>query len=909
MTQPDPKITIRFSTTAGHPYRVDLAGPSVGDFDGDFTPPYDPATWRAIMCALEPGFTLDDADAATRTALQPLGDLKRLPETVGKALAGALLASPGIARGFGVALSMAEKRRQPLPVEMHFGGGCDHLAAMPWELLHHTGRFLVADTSIALSRYPEGAIPPTEALAELPLRVLLVLSEPLDASPIFPQQARAELLHGLRTLDEAGAVIVDLLRPPTYETLVKATTTGGYHVLVFYGHGAYDPETGGQLLFEDEFGDPAPILATELGAALRNTDLRLVLLGACQSAQISPPPTPAVSPPPELGEGPGEGAITPGEGAAIWTATAPALIRAGVPLAIGMQVSMRVDAALSFIRQFALSLAAGKPVIEAVGDARKPLVRAKYGRAWFIPALYGRPSGDYRLFDPARPLPEDTAGLRAEMKTERAEIARLEQAIAGVGELSQPGEIAHLRAAKARFAQARAELARRTPGGYTQVTSPLYGVPSNPIFVGRTGEMRQVGRALKGGHPVVIWGAGGIGKTALAIEIAHRQSWRFPGGVLWLRCQGGPALDTLLDRIGAFCGLAEVEQIPPEEKEQRVRWALAALQDRCLLVWDNAEDVWPNRAVRRFVEALPDNCQMLLTTREDLEQAIWPTVELEPLPDQAMTALFYRLASTAGVKVGAPADLDLIPPMLGWLQGHPLALALVVPLLKKRGLRRVWADLQKRPLKGIEAAFEVSYSRLTAAQQRLFARLSAFTIPFEWEAAEALLPAEADVDEMLDVLVQRALIHFDGARYAYHALLRQYAYAKLQETEDLRPIHRLAAEHLKALGQKRLRTPDEGLEEVDQWEQAQVWEQFAHSASALVGSLDRQGYWGEIRRRLERARDVIATHLRSQPDLEAQLLSDQATIALKSARWGEAGALWEQALAIYQTAADEKGMA
>ena len=43
MTQPDPKIAIRFSTTAGHTYRVDLTGPSVGDFDGELTPPYDVA--------------------------------------------------------------------------------------------------------------------------------------------------------------------------------------------------------------------------------------------------------------------------------------------------------------------------------------------------------------------------------------------------------------------------------------------------------------------------------------------------------------------------------------------------------------------------------------------------------------------------------------------------------------------------------------------------------------------------------------------------------------------------------------------------------------------------------------------------------------------------------------------------
>jgi hypothetical protein len=137
---------------------------------------------------------------------------------------------------------------------MHFSHGCDHLAAMPWELLRHKGRFPVADTSIALSRYPEGAISPTPALAELPLRVLLVLSDPLGDAPGFPQQTKEGLLHGLRTLDETGAAIVDLLRPPTYDTLVEATSTGGYHVVIFYGHDAYDPEAGGQLLFEDRFG-------------------------------------------------------------------------------------------------------------------------------------------------------------------------------------------------------------------------------------------------------------------------------------------------------------------------------------------------------------------------------------------------------------------------------------------------------------------------------------------------------------------------------------------------------------------------------------------------------------------------------------------------------------------------------
>ncbi len=894
-------LIIRFSTVDDRAYRVDLEGPEVGDRHGEFSPPYDPATWVAILRALEPAFSLEEADEATQAALKPLGDLAGLQHTVGTALADALLADEGARAGFDVALSIAEKARRPLSIEVQFGQGCDSLAAMPWELLRYKDRFLVGDTSVALSRYPAGAIPLTPALTELPLRVLLVLSEPADASPIFPQEARRELVRGLRTLDEVGAVIVDLLRPPTFDTLVEAARNGGYHMLVFYGHGAYGVSgeaPGGHLLFEDECGGGELIQSAHLGAALRNTEVRLILLGACQSAQVG---------------------MDEDAGWDVWSATAPALLRAGVPLAIGMQVSMRVDAALAFIRQFALSLAAGKTVVEAVGDARLPLIRKTYGETWFIPALYGRPSDEYRLFDPGTPLPEDTAVLRAEMKKRRAEIVRLEETIGDLGMLSQPGEIARLRAAKAAFARARSGLARRTPGpsaelrtgGYASVVSPLYGVPSNPVFVGRSGEMREVCQELRGRQPVVIWGAGGIGKTALATEIAHRQGWRFPAGVLWLDCRGGPAFDTLLDRIGAFCGVVDMQKVEPARKEMTVRGALAGLDESCLLVWDNAEDVWDERAVRRFAEALPPNCQALLTTRQDPERATWPTIELRPLLDEAMTTLFYRLASDARVKVGTRADVEAVPHIIGWLEGHPLALMLAVPLIKKRGLKRVWIELQQHPLKGVEAAFELSYARLSDAQRRLFARLSVFTIPFEWETAAALLPDEPGVDDALDVLVNQALINFDGARYAYHSLLRQYAYARLRDLGDSRPVHRLAAEYLgtKLADPERGGTPEEALEAVDQWERAEAWEEFAQRASALVGSLDRLGYWGEIRQRLERALAAVREPAGTLSELEVGLLGDLASITYKSAEWDQAISLWEETVNLYQESGNEEGMA
>jgi tetratricopeptide (TPR) repeat protein len=868
MTQPANTLTIRFSSAGVDAYRLDLAGPHVGEVSGAFTSPFDSATWPAIWRGLQPGAELDAAD---RKILAPLGDRARLPETAGRALAGALLASEPVTNAFATALAVAAAERRPLPVELRFAGGTDAVAALPWELLHHDGRFLVADTSIALTRYPEGALPPTSALAELPLRVLLVLAEPVDAAPILPHQARADLLHGLRSLDEAGAVIVDLLRPPTFQALVEAVRTGGHHLLVFYGHGA-----PGGLLFEDEYGGGTSVKAGELGAALRNTEVRLVLLAAGQSAQPGP---------------------------SIWSAAAPALVHAGVPLAIGLQTSLPVDAALAFIRQFALSLAAGKPVVEAVADGRLPLIRA--GANWFAPALYGRPRSDTRLFDPAQALSADTAALRAEMHAARAEIARLEQTVGQGGVLTAPQEIAALRAARQRFADARAALAWRTPGGSSAATSPLYGVPTNPIFVGRGAELQQVSRGLRTTQPVVVWGVGGIGKTALAAEVARRQSWRFPGGVLWLDCRGGPAWDTLLDRMGSFCGL-DMQQVEPDKKEATVRLALAGLEEGCLLVWDNAEDVWDGQLVRDFVAQLPASCRALITTREDPEQPMWTVTEVARLPDAAMAELLQRLAEAAGVKAAGPADLAAIPLILSWLQGHPLALELVVPLANRRGLARVWQDLQKRPLKGVEAALEASYQRLSEMQKRLFARLSVWSIPFDWPAAEALMPNTRDLDDALDTLVQRALIGFDGAHYSYHPLVRQVAYQKLCAIEESRRVHRLAARWLRGKVDGGRAAPEETLEEVDQWERAEEWEDFVLGAGSLVGNLDRFGYWMEIDDRLERAQRAVAEHLTGQPDLEAQVVYDQAMISFKRSHWDRAISLWQRSWEISKAIGDER---
>jgi hypothetical protein len=819
-----PTLTLRFSRpqAGGDVYDVTLEHPLCGEVSGAFARPFDDATWAAVSLALDPAFDLDDpfqfsADqrAALAARLEPLHPLL---ETVGGALLDALLADEHIGSPWHAALGADADAC--LPVELRLGAGAEPLAALPWETLYdaRARRFLVRDGAIALSRYLAAAAPPGEPLAALPLRVLLVLAEPAGVSPVFPIEEHRALNDGLRSLDQEGAVVVDRLRPPTFEALVQAVTVGGYHVVHFHGHGVYDPADGG--------GRP-PRPPPPRGPPQHKTGVRLAFLSACQSAQsdVRPTATPSL------------------------TAT---LNAAGVPLAVGMQTSVTVAAAVAFARQFYLSLAAGKPAIEAVADARKPLLTAQHRGAWAAPALYGRlrgETGQARLFDLARLGDElaAVAGLRAELQRRRVELAALEAEAPRLGAAHEPGEMARLRAARAAVQATHDALARQTAGRrFAPAASLLYSVPGNPYFVGRADELQAVAHGFKERQRTVVWGTGGIGKTALAIEAVRRQNWRFPGGVLWLGCRGGPAFDTLLNRIGAFCG-ADLSQTPPPERPGRARALLAGLDGDSLLVWDNFEDVEETPGVTELLDRLPPNCKTLHTTRPRPEDDRAWKVQTGPLSGDEMWAIFQMRRRGEGLRI-ALRDLRLLGEMLDFLEGHPLALRWLVPLLLDAPVAEVWDELRREGLEPVRAAFETSFAALDAPLQGLFARLSVFSIPFEAAAAEALAGRRRDLRE----LRRRALVDFDGQRYDYHQLVRQYANDKLRAGGGWAAACRAAAAYLQEKAQAGV-TPDEALEECDLWQRAGEWAAFARRSSDLVGSLDRHGYWPQIAQRLEGA--------------------------------------------------------
>ena len=107
--------------------------------------------------------------------------------------------------------------------------------------------------------------------------------------------------------------------------------------------------------------------------------------------------------------------------------------------------------------------------------------------------------------------------------------------------------------------------------------------PSN-LFVGRAGEIERLEGLLAAGHPVVtLWGAGGIGKTRLAAEVAHRSSRR----VVWVD------LSAVATTGGALSALALALGLSPdpdglERDDVRARRALGSIGP-ALVVLDTVE--------------------------------------------------------------------------------------------------------------------------------------------------------------------------------------------------------------------------------------------------------------------------------------------------------------------------------
>jgi hypothetical protein len=174
-----------------------------------------------------------------------------------------------------------------LTLAMH--GNAAALWRMPWEYIHDGHDFLALHGRFLLSRRPHGLAELDPSPAELPLRILVVISAPEDQRALDSEEEIGAIQQALGEAVQEGRVQVRYQDDATLEAIGQAVRDFRPHVLHYTGHGTYDEDQArSYLALEDEEGRSRLAGIQDLRPhLLDNPDLRLAFLSGCQTAQTS----------------------------------------------------------------------------------------------------------------------------------------------------------------------------------------------------------------------------------------------------------------------------------------------------------------------------------------------------------------------------------------------------------------------------------------------------------------------------------------------------------------------------------------------------------------------------------------------------------------------------------------------
>ncbi|MFE5583670.1 BTAD domain-containing putative transcriptional regulator [Kitasatospora sp. NPDC056531] len=299
------------------------------------------------------------------------------------------------------------------------------------------------------------------------------------------------------------------------------------------------------------------------------------------------------------------------------------------------------------------------------------------------------------------------------------------------------------------------------------------------------------------GQAVVVTslaGIGGVGKTTLAVHVAHRVRAEFPDGQLYvdLRGAGASPADPVVV-LGDFLHALGVTENPDSLEQRAALYRSLLANRRMLILLDNARDA---DQIQPLIPGV-SGCAVLATSRSRL--AGIPGAQLfdveELTPTEAL-ALFSAIVGEQRVAAEPEAAMKVVT-ACGFL---PLAVRIAAARLASRprwsvsdlasrlaDQRRRLDELQLGNL-AVETTIGLGYGQLSAAEARAFRLLALIDSPdIPLAAATALLGVdEYTAEDLAEALVEANMLEcFTPGRYRYHDLLRLYAQRQNERIGDI----------------------------------------------------------------------------------------------------------------------------
>jgi predicted ATPase/DNA-binding winged helix-turn-helix (wHTH) protein len=345
---------------------------------------------------------------------------------------------------------------------------------------------------------------------------------------------------------------------------------------------------------------------------------------------------------------------------------------------------------------------------------------------------------------------------------------------------------------------------------------PAAHLPSQtPGIYAREDDVHIISASLLSHRFVSIVGSGGVGKTTVAISVAHNLLRTFRGDVHFIDLSGLNDSSAVFGLVASSVGLSLISQDPLSDLVAYLR------NRRLILIMDNCEHVIhpaANFAEQCFAET--KEVYIITTSREPLRVKGEYVYRLPPLsypqvgpvipPSLAMQYPAVRYFVERAIESGFPLRLDnhnadAVGRICRRLGGNPLAIELIAPRVGTFGVEGLARLLDNQFVlnwhgqrtatprhQTLRSTLDWSYKLLTEQERKVHGCLSIFSGPFQLDAAQAVATdGVIDFDRFIDIVASLAakslvIIESDEAStyYRIHDITRTYAIEKLRDTNE-----------------------------------------------------------------------------------------------------------------------------